>query len=193
MTLKQSNNNFLKGTLAGIATVILFTQGCKKDEQPPASAPASAIKTTKAVAGKQPDKPVQKQVSSSSKLSTAPVDQFDFSTKKDPFSPYVVLKKTPVSAKVRSKAVDGFALPIHSFDVNEFKLIGIVTGGKESRAMVTDPKGKGYVIKVGMTIGKNGGRVMSITSGGVDVLEQFKDNDGRLRKEHIRINLPRKQ
>lgn len=191
MTLKQSNNNFLKGTLAGIATVILFTMGCKKSEQPPA--PTPAVKTVAAVTGKQPEKPVQKQISSSSKLNVASVDQFDFSTKKDPFSPYVVMKKTPVSAKVRSKNIDGFALPIHSFDVNEFKLIGIVTGGKESRAMVTDPKGKGYVIKIGMTIGKNGGRVMSITSGGVDVLEQFKDDNGRLRKEHIRINLPRKQ
>lgn len=193
MTLKQSKNDFLRRTLAGIATVILFTQGCKKSEQPPAPAPAPVVKAVATVTGKQPDKPVQRQASSSLKLKVAPVNQFDFSTKKDPFSPYVIMKKKPVFAKVRSKSIDSFALPIHSFNVNEFKLIGIVTGGKEGRAMVTDPKGKGYVIKVGMTIGKNGGRVMSITSGGVDVLEQFKDDNGKIRKEHIRINLPRKQ
>jgi len=192
MTPKLSKNSFLIGILAGFATVMLCAQGCKKNEQPPTPAPAvkAAVATT---TGNQPEKPVQRQVSSSLKVKVAPVNQFDFTNKKDPFKPFVIIKKVPVFAKVRSKNVDAFALPIHSFDVNEFKLIGIVTGGKGSRAMVTDPKGKGYVIQVGMTIGKNGGRVMSITNSGVDVLEQFKEDNGKMRKEHIRINLPRKQ
>ncbi len=59
--------------------------------------------------------------------------------------------------------------------------------------MVIDPNGKGYVLKIGMTIGKNDGRVMSITPNSVDVLEQFRDDNGRVRKEHIRISMPRKQ
>ena len=177
--------------MVGFATAMLCVQGCKKSEHQPTPSPAPKAVST--VSGKQSEKPVQNQVSSSLKLKVAPVNQFDFSSKKDPFSPYVVIKKTPVLAKVRSKNIDVFALPIHSFDVNQFKLIGIVTGGRDSRAMVTDPKGKGYVIKVGMTIGKNAGRVVSITNAGVDVLEQFKDDNGKTRKEHVRINLPKKQ
>ena len=59
--------------------------------------------------------------------------------------------------------------------------------------MVVDPNGKGYVLKTGMTIGKNVGRVTLISAGGVDVVEQFRDDNGRVRKEIIRITLPRKQ
>lgn len=84
------------------------------------------------------------------------------------------------------------ALPIHSFDVSQFRLIGVVTGGKDNRAMVVDPNGRGYVLKVGMTVGKNLGRVTAINAGGVDVLEQFRDDNGKVRKENIRIALPRK-
>jgi type IV pilus assembly protein PilP len=59
--------------------------------------------------------------------------------------------------------------------------------------MVVDPNGKGYVLKPGMTIGKNDGRIATINIHGVDVVEQFKDDSGRVRKENIRITLPRKQ
>ncbi len=85
------------------------------------------------------------------------------------------------------------ALPIHSFDVSQFKLIGIITGDRQNEAMVVDPNGKGYVIKAGMTIGKNEGLITSITNSGVDVVEQFRDDNGRVRKETIKITLPRKQ
>jgi type IV pilus assembly protein PilP len=77
--------------------------------------------------------------------------------------------------------------------VSQFKLIGIITGGRENQAMVTDPAGKGYVLKVGMLIGKNEGKIVAITSGGVDIIEQFKDDNGRVRKENIKLTLPRKQ
>ena len=72
-------------------------------------------------------------------------------------------------------------------------MIGIITGGRENQAMVTDPGGKGYVLKVGMLIGKNDGKITSINSSGVDVLEQFRDDNGRVRKEKIKLTLPRKQ
>jgi Tfp pilus assembly protein PilP len=44
-----------------------------------------------------------------------------------------------------------------------------------------------------MTIGKNNGRVTAVGINGVDIVEQFKDDSGRVRKENIRITLPRKQ
>jgi len=132
--------------------------------------------------------------SSVAKLAPPPVgNQFDFSGKKDPFKPDLAVKAVtaPLPEDLRKALKDG--LPIHSFDVSQFKLIGIVTGAKENQAMVTDPNGKGYVLKTGMTIGKNDGRVTAVTMNGVDVIEQFKDDSGRVRKENIRITLPRKQ
>lgn len=174
-------------------TALIFaalSTGCKKKEPQPA-VPQPVVATSKPAS--QPPKPVQKPVSSALRLPPPPVTQFDFSNKKDPFKPFAIVKAAPsVSPGSERKALRD-ALPIHSFDVGQFKLIGIVTGGKENKAMVTDPNGKGYVLRVGMTIGKNEGRITAITNNGVDVIEQFRDDNGRVRKENIRITLPRKQ
>jgi type IV pilus assembly protein PilP len=59
--------------------------------------------------------------------------------------------------------------------------------------MVVDPNGKGYVLKQGMTIGKNEGTITLITSAGFDVVEQFRDDSGKIRKETINVLLPKKQ
>jgi type IV pilus assembly protein PilP len=178
-------NKFNAAVTAVVAVTIV--SGCNKKESA-APAPQSAPVNV------QQAKPVQKAVSSSVKLQPPPAgNQFDFSSKKDPFKPLQVVKPlvTPSADDQRKSQVDG--LPIHSFDVSQFKLIGIVTGVKDNQAMVVDPNGKGYVLKLGMTIGKNDGRITAITTGGVDVLEQFKDDNGRVRKEVIKITLPRKQ
>jgi type IV pilus assembly protein PilP len=167
-----------------LVIAVMFT-GCKKKEPQPVVAPSQVVK--------QQAKPVQKPVSSSLKLSPPPLNQFDFSNKKDPFKPFIVAKAAPDASPESERKALRDALPIHSFDVGQFKLIGIVTGGKENKAMVTDPNGKGYVLRVGMTIGKNDGRITAISTSGVSVVEQFKDDNGRVRKENIRITLPRKQ
>ena len=172
--------------LIAIASIII---SCNKNDKPP-----SVVSPTVTPAIQQTVKPVQKSVSSAVKLAPpTPGNVFDFSNKKDPFKPFVVVKAvaTPTPDDLKKALQSG--LPIHSFDVSQFRLIGVVTGGKENQAMVVDPNGKGYVLKIGMTIGKNDGRITSINTSGVDVLEQFKDDNGRVRKENIRITLPRKQ
>lgn len=182
--------NLLKNSqlsiVAGLLACSLSFTACSKDQPPvPPPAPAQPVAVASA------PKPVQGQASSALRISAPPVNQFDFSNKKDPFKPFVavVIKSSPDSIK---KALQN-SLPIHSFEVNQFKLIGIITGGRENQAMVTDPGGKGYVLKTGMTIGRNNGKIVSITSKGVDVVEQFKDESGRVRKETIKLVLPRKQ
>lgn len=190
--LLQRKNSRLHA-VAALVLVAAFVSGCSKKEQPaPVATPPSPVP----VQAKQPQlSSVQKPMSSVAiKLPPPPlVDQFDFSGKKDPFKPAIDTKvataQLPAGLK---KALQG-GLPIHSFDVSQFKLIGVVTGAKENQAMVVDPNGKGYVLKKGMTIGKNEGRVTTIGINGVEVVEQFKDDTGRVRKETIKITLPRKQ
>ena len=164
--------------------------GCGGKEKPAAAKPPVGQAVAKPPA--PPPKPVQKAVSSVVKPPPAPVNMFDFSSKKDPFKPFVAPKLEP-AVEVKAQKVHKEAIPIHSYDVSQFKLIGVVTGEKENRAMVVDPARKGYVLKVGMTIGKNEGRVTAITPEGVDVLEQFKDDNGKVRKERIKLTLPKKQ
>ncbi|MSN26364.1 MAG: pilus assembly protein PilP [Geobacter sp.] len=180
-------SNIIKTLCLSLACMLLLS-ACKKEQLPqPASVPpqksaATAAKSTV----------VQKAISTAS-LPVMQVNKFDFSNKKDPFKPFVSEKTNRNNSNEHIKKTQKDELPIHSFDVGKFKLIGIITGGRENRAMVTDPNGKGYVLKVGMTIGNGNGRITSITSSGVDVIEQFTDDNGRVRKENIKITLPRKQ
>jgi type IV pilus assembly protein PilP len=177
--------------VVALVTVAVLVSGCNKKEQPASVvAPAAPVQQKQ-----QPVNAVQKTASSSSvKLPPPPLaNQFDFSGKKDPFKPDIAIKTATSSLPADiNKAMKG-GLPIHSFDVSQFKLIGVITGAKENQAMVVDPNGKGYVLKTGMTIGKNDGRVTAVGINGVDIVEQFKDDSGRVRKENIRITLPRKQ
>jgi type IV pilus assembly protein PilP len=180
------NNKIMLVVSAAFVCMLAFS-GCNK-AQPPAAPPEQQAK----VAEPQP-KPVQKPVSSALRLPTSPTNQFNFSGKKDPFKPFVVIKAPPDKSAVVTKKQLEDSLPIHSLDVSQFKLIGVITGGKDSKAMVTDTSGKGYVLKVGMSIGRNNGKVVAITTSGLDVVEQFKDENGRVRKENIKLTLPRKQ
>jgi type IV pilus assembly protein PilP len=189
MTKKLLKKNSFLATSAGVFICALVLTACGKD-QTAVSTPAPA-KPPKAVIAAP--KPVQNVASSVSRMPTPPVNQFDFSNKKDPFKPFIVVKTESKRSFDSIKKAQHDALPIHSFDVNQFKLIGIVTGGRENKAMVTDPGGKGYVLKVGMSIGKNDGKIVLINTNGVDVLEQFKDESGKTRKETIKLTLPRKQ
>ncbi|GAM07842.1 pilus assembly protein, PilP [Geobacter sp. OR-1] len=117
--------------------------------------------------------------------------QIDFAGRKDPFKPYIIQPVTPVRKAGQAKIQN--ALPIQSFDVNKFKLTGIIVGLKENRALIVDPYRKGYVVKAGMLLGNNNGRITKITGDAVEVLEQFRDDNGILRKRTVRLVLPQKK
>jgi type IV pilus assembly protein PilP len=185
LRMKKLKNRFYRCSFA-LLGLLVFIPACKKDENP-------AVATVPATAPKVVQQPaVQKPISSVSNLQPlAVVNQIDFSSKKDPFKPAIVATVVKQTAANNKNGVQG--LPILSFDVGQFRLIGIVTGTKENKAMVVDPNGKGYVVKPGMIIGKNEGRVTSVNASGIEILEQFKDDNGRVRKETIKLTLPRKQ
>lgn len=189
MIKKLPRNNAVRGGMVALAFVAALA-GCGTKAPAPA-APQPGASAPKPAA--PPAKPVQKPLSSSLTLPPPSVNQFDFSNKKDPFKPFVVAKAEQKAPEARERRVLKEGIPIHRFDVTQFTLIGIVTGDRENRAMVVDPDHKGYVLRVGMTIGKNEGRVTAITASGVEVLEQFRDDNGKVRRERIRLTLPRKQ
>ena len=166
-----------------LAVVLLVGGGCnKKQPLPPPAVPPVAI---------QPKTVVQKPVSSVS-LAPAQTSKLDFSVRKDPFKPYITTKATTPADLAKQKREMKPVLPLHSFDVSQFRLIGTVSDPKGNKAMVVDPAGKGYVLKAGMTIGKNEGKIVRIDTTGVDVVEQFRDDNSKIRKETTRIPLLRK-
>jgi len=186
MRISQRKNS-LAGQILQLMVLffVLTPLGCKKEQAPASPAPPQAVNAV------QPKAIVQKPVSS---LTIAPAqhNQMDFSAKKDPFKPYISIKAVTPAELAKQKLEMRPVLPLHSFDVSQFRLIGVVADAKGNKAMVVDPAQKGYVLRVGMTIGKNEGKIMKIDTSGVEVVEQFRDENNKVRKETIRIPLLRK-
>lgn len=103
--------------------------------------------------------------------------------KPDPFMPTTVSTETLNKGKKK-------VLPLEQFEVNEFELVGVVTGSGIRKAMVQDLTGKGYFIQVGTRIGKMGGKVIRITGKEVVIKEPFNDFMGRRSSRDITLKLP---
>lgn len=98
---------------------------------------------------------------------------------RDPFQiPYILL------AKKESPKTD-----LEMYQLKDFKLNGVVTGPKHTRAMVTTPNNKVYFIKVGDQIGTREGKVVQILSDAIRVTEYFVDEHGKKSPDEYEINL----
>jgi Tfp pilus assembly protein PilP len=106
--------------------------------------------------------------------------------KPDPFMP------TTVSTETKSKGKKK-VLPLEQFEVNEFELVGVVTGSGIRQAMVQDLTGKGYYLQVGTPIGKMGGKVIQISEKTVVIKEPFYDFLGRRSSRDITLKFPQTQ
>ncbi len=181
--IRTPKNNY-KLLCWGMVVSMLALPSCKKEEPPtPAASPAAVNKAV------TPPVPVQKPVSSV-KTSLAP--SLDFIAKKDPFKPFIAAEPAPKAIKaLPSKAAD--LLPIQSFEVNKFKVSGIIAGLQENKALLVDPTGKGYVVKEGMLIGNNDGRISKITASSVEVVEKYRANNGKLRTRKTVLALAKKK
>ena len=175
--MPSKNNRF--PTVAPLLLLVTFFFGCGAKESPPPAGP------TKPAVGA--GSPVQRR--SSSTTVTVPQERRDFSGRKDPFRAYVVAPK----AKLLLPQVTVRQLPIQLYEVNQFKVMGIITGLAENRAMVLDPAGKSFVVKVGGLIGPHNGRVVSIKPNAVEVVERYREENGRISNRVVKLTLPRKE
>jgi type IV pilus assembly protein PilP len=190
MRKKGNSAYFLLFIIAALFCVLYA--GCKKEQKtaPVQQQPAVAPKPA------SPPKPVQKQQSSA--VAASKESGMDFSKKKDPFKPFIeekppVAAAKPGAAQVKVVTKRGEALPIQSHDVAKFRLAGIITGTRENKALLIDPIGKSYVVKMGMRIGLNEGKIVRITNSAIEVVEQYRDDSGRMQKRTIKLTLPPKR
>lgn len=168
---------FLAFLFAGF---FLCLTGCNKEEPPPPPQP-------------QINKPVKKlpavqQQLSSAKAADGSSATVDFISLKDPFKAYVS-SKAPAAKRNRF----GQIIPILNYDLTQFTVKGIIVGLKANSALVLDPTGKPYVVKVGMEIGRNAGKITKITPTYIEVFEQYRDEAGKLRKNTTKLLLPKKE
>jgi len=113
---------------------------------------------------------------------------YSYVGKRDPFKSFLAdLRVTsgPVSARCRT--------PLGRFELDQFRLVAVVTGLADPVAMVEAPTGVGYSIHRGACIGKNGGVVAAIRSSEVVVSEWAIRADGSQEKTQTVLRLPREE
>lgn len=69
--------------------------------------------------------------------------------------------------------------PLCQWDLDQLKLVAVVTGEANPVAMVQDPQGVGYLIHRSTRLGKLGGKVTQILRDSVVVTEFFVTPDGK--------------
>ncbi|HHW96555.1 MAG TPA: hypothetical protein GX737_04910, partial [Oligoflexales bacterium] len=81
-----------------------------------------------------------------------------FRTNLDKFTPTVEIEAEPEVTTTEAKT------PLEYYDADSYKLVLIMSGTAQAKALVIDPRDKSYVIQVGTLIGNRNGKVTSITS-----------------------------
>jgi len=175
--------------LAFVVLSALLLSGCGKKQEPAPSQESKPPVSKASDQKKNTPLPVQQQATSG-RAAPAVAGGFDFGNQKDPFKPFIEEKKS--SPVVRRNRL-GQDLPILNYDVAQFKVSGIIVGMRQNSAMIVDPAGKPYVVKAGMDIGRNNGRITKITPTAIEVYEQYRDESGKLIKKTVRMTLPKKE
>ncbi len=80
---------------------------------------------------------------------------------------------------------------LQKFEIDQLKLVAIVSRIATPYAMVEDPNGKGHTLTRGKLLGKNWGRVAQITPECVVVKEEYRDYTGRKVTNKTSLCLPK--
>ena len=104
--------------------------------------------------------------------------------KVDPFVP--LIKNEPV----RVQAPERPLTPLERLDYSQMRLVAIVGRGADYVAMVEESGGKGYIVKIGTYMGRNGGVVSEIRKDRIIVSERVKDFKGDMitRTQEMKLN-----
>ncbi len=138
--------------------------------------PASAAAATAAPAAADAKKPGEAEWSYSS------------AGKRDPFRSFLA------EARASGKLLDTrCATPLGRFELEQLKLVAVVTGLEDPVAMVQAPTGVGYSVRRGACIGKNGGTVQAVRTGEIVVAEWVVRADGTRDRTQTVLSLPKRE
>ncbi len=140
-----------------ILAVLLLCTACEEEAPPP---PAPRPKKQDPGLGR-------------ADAASQPVEKYVYSSigKRDPFRPYFVDQALEEEAKQTTRALTD----LEKYEIEQLKLVGVVTGTSTPSAMVEDPTGEGHTIMIGTLMGRHGGRVSKIKRDEVVIMEEFRD------------------
>jgi type IV pilus assembly protein PilP len=163
----------MRKLIFSLAALSLLSACGSKPKAPPAAKPVAA-----AVPAKLEDKQAE---------TAAPKDEWSYSSagKRDPFRSYLQELDAPQSG-IASRCTT----PLGRFDVEQLRVVAVITGLEDPVAMVEAPSGVGYSVRRGACIGKNGGVISAVRSGEVVVSEWAIRADGTRDKTQTLMKLP---
>lgn len=100
--------------------------------------------------------------------------------KRDPFRSFIL------DAKDERKDTRG---PLEQFDLAQLKVVAVVWGTDNARAVVSDPSGRGYIVREGTYMGKNEGRVIAIADNALMVKETYVDHFGETTTKDVTMRV----
>jgi type IV pilus assembly protein PilP len=157
--------------VALVVAVALAACGDKKPPPRPAAPPAAPA----AAAAKQ-----------EVKVEAAPEWAYTSIGKRDPFRSFLSeLDSTLPALATRCPT------PLGRFELDQLRLVAVVTGLDDPVAMVEAPNGTGYTLRRGTCLGRNGGVVAAVRSGEVVVSEWATRADGTRDRNQTVLKLPR--
>jgi len=160
-----------------IAAACLFVLGGCGGGTPPSQisqkgtpAPAEKKEPAKVAEKKEPEKKPEAQYT------------YNPAGKPDPFKPFIQL--TPV------RGASTFPLtPLQKYEINQLKLVAIISSSEGNVALVEDAAGKGFFLKKGVLIGKNDGKVTKVLRDRVIIEEVYQDIFGQTKTSEISLFL----
>ncbi len=157
-----------------LVTALLAACGEPKPTAPRAAAPTA----TKPAAAPAPA------------AASAPEAEVAYSSvgKRDPFKSFLGDLRASTGA-----VVTRCNTPLGRFELDQLRLVAVITGLADPLAMVEAPTGVGYSVRKGACIGKNGGVVATIRTGEVVVTEWAMRADGTREKTETALRLPKEQ
>lgn len=106
--------------------------------------------------------------------------------KRDPFRSYLA-----DAASVAASLVTRCGTPLGRFEVEQLRLVAVITGLDDPVGMVEAPNGVGYAVRRGVCVGKNGGVVAAVRSGEVIISEWAMRADGTRDATQTVLRLPK--
>jgi Tfp pilus assembly protein PilP len=105
---------------------------------------------------------------------------YDPTGKRDPFRSFIF------TAKNTTHDARG---PLEQFDLAQLDVVAVVWGTNRPRAVVTDPSGRGYIVREGTYMGKNQGRVIGIADNALVVKESYVDYFGETTTKDVTMRV----
>jgi type IV pilus assembly protein PilP len=103
-------------------------------------------------------------------------------------------KRDPFRSPLEEFNREDLGVPVtelQRFEIDQLKLVAIVSRVATPYAMVEDPTSKGHTLTRGTLIGKNWGKVSQITGTCVEVKEDYRDYTGRKQSNKLELCLPK--